>query len=95
MDEERRVQQEDATQAHEKSMKKYTEIRKLEKELKTLTSQLKAFQGDMEQREGEKQGLIRAKVKLDIDVKESEDKKGKEDARKVCNTAFVITLWSY
>lgn len=88
IEDKRKSKQDEATLAYETSIKKYTEIRKLEKELKSLSSQVSAFQGDLEQKEEEKQGLIRARAKVDIDVKESEDKKNKEEARKVCLVLF-------
>ena len=65
------------------SMEKYAEIRRLEKEVKTLTAQLQTHRDERDLLDAEKQDLLRAKAKMDIDVGESRDKKKREADRVV------------
>lgn len=78
---------EGATTHHTEALRAYNEIRKMEKELKSLNAELQINNADKDQLDSNKQDVIRSKTKLEIDVLESTDKKSKEQDRVVCTTA--------
>ena len=83
LDLERSEMSQNASVSHKMSMEKYAEIRRLEKEVKTLTAQLQTHRDERDLLDAEKQDLLRAKAKMDIDVGESRDKKKREADRVV------------
>jgi hypothetical protein len=84
IDTERAEMSQYASVSHKISMDKYADIRKYEKEVKTLTAELQTHSDERDQLDAEKQDLLRAKAKIDIDVDESRDKKKREEDRVVC-----------
>ncbi len=96
IDDERGEMSLDATKHHEAALQTYAEIRKLEKQLKNLQNELQANKADKDQLDSEKQDLIRAKAKLEIDVTESKERHTKEVERVVyfqfCMFVLEFTL---